>query len=161
MDDIRTTFIELLDDAVSGPSFNNTDLMSTIKSLPYKDALKKGANGVTAYQVILHIAYWKHDIVKRLNAYEPKFLYESHFLDKNSDWPSLPENFCEIEWNKTIKYLDNLNRKLKGIIAIFDLRRLNEHVSGWNMTYKKIFTFLPSHDVYHTAQIRNMGVLQN
>ncbi|MCP4179620.1 MAG: DinB family protein, partial [bacterium] len=156
MEDIRTIFVDMIDDAFSGPAFNGNSLLDTIKSLSLEEAVAKDKDiEKSPWELVLHIAYWKYDIVRRLNPYEPRFPWDQ------IGWPLLPASLTEMEWKRTIKYLDSINRKLRGIITGFQLNKLNDVIDIWNMSYKKVFTFISSHDVYHTAQIRNMGILKN
>jgi hypothetical protein len=103
----------------------------------------------------LHCAYWKWNVANLL--VNGKL---DEFPRKPDDFPYLPEIKSVTNWEKDYNLLIEQHRLVKKIILEFPEERWWEITKPPydQMTYIKRGYGLAAHDVYHTAQIRNMGI---
>lgn len=153
------TFLEqtryLTDQSFEGKSFNGESVMSTLDGLSVEQALfiPKGQKRC-AWEIGLHLAYWKHFLAALLEDSEE----DSPYIYEKADWPVLPENPDQTAWDKAREVMRRVQIFYKGAVANMDQTLLDQPIKDWKMTWEEVLISMPSHDVYHTAQMRNMGI---
>ena len=101
------------------------------------------------WELVLHIAFWKYEVRKTIseNAPEP-------FPRKPDNWPEMPSQLNEENWNKDKVILVSEHRDLVESIRQFDESRMGENLKLYpDLTYADVISGILHHDLYHTGQI--------
>lgn len=146
--------IEMMNAEFDGDCFNGPPLMQTLQALTLEQALDTETyEGYSAWGIVLHLAYWKDAIARGLGGAElAPFPYEA------SNWPALPEEATAEGWRELLEVLAVTHRELVAAIASYTDEALEARDPEWNVRYGKVISWIATHDTYHTAQIRNMGL---
>ena len=74
MDSEARVLVDFMDSVFYGPGWHGPELYPTLQSLSVEQALQPaGPDGYSTWQLVLHCAYWKHIILKRLGATDEPF----------------------------------------------------------------------------------------
>jgi hypothetical protein len=149
--------LDIIDDAFDrigwqGPmNLKNTIEQLTLEQLIYN----KTTEGYCAWQIVLHCAYWKWVVAGLLSDSTP-----ADFPRAPKDFPTLPEEPNESDWKKDFNLLLEQHMLVRKAVLQFPEEKWFEITKPPHdpMTYIKRVYGLAAHDVYHTAQIRNMGI---
>ncbi len=132
-----------------GKNFWQASLIKQIEGLTMEQALYKpnpGRHGI--WQIVRHIAYWKHWSLTYLN--------EDIKLNAKADnWSPMPDVQTDETWNDEIQRLRKLNND-----CIAAAEKLGDELM--NSSEEKILFFrqLLYHDCYHTGQIGFLRAMQ-
>jgi hypothetical protein len=143
------SYISDLDQFTSGKNFWQASLLKQIEGLTVEQALYKPSpdrHGI--WQLVRHIAYWKHWALTYVN--------EGTALNaKESNWAPLPEVQNEASWQEDISKLRELSDKCRSTAEGIGDELLSS-------TEEKIVFFrqLLFHDCYHTGQIGFLRAMQ-
>jgi uncharacterized damage-inducible protein DinB len=144
---------ELTDDSFDGISFNDTSFIKTLEEFGWeKAATIPDGQERSAWELAMHIIYWKFDILKIIDP-DTK---EDIISFNQEDWPSLPAEPNSQKYELLIKEAKIVHAAFLSAIELFDDSRLEDEIKDWQMSYAKALALLPTHEVYHTAQMRNM-----
>lgn len=136
-----------------GGSFNGPNLVKTLKSLTMEQVTTKDTyEGYSVWGIVLHLMYWKHYLARVLG---DETL--SDFPYPGEDWPVLPEVLTSSAWGQVLGELDSIHTAYMTALEAFPEERLSEKMS-WGCTFGEAVAWLATHDTYHVAQIRNMGL---
>lgn len=150
---------DLADAEFGGDSYNGASLMATLGKL---DAASASADstfeGYSAWSVALHVAWCKWVVAKAL-------------LGEAADaslgpypWPEGKGGFLEpsdsspAAWTELQVFLQRVHETVMKALREADAVSLAREVPEWKIPLDKAAAWLCTHDTYHTAQIRNMGV---
>lgn len=146
--------VELADAEFDGESFNGPSLMATLEKLsPEAAASHDTFEGYSAWETAIHCLYFKYFIARSLGAAGPVEPY-----------PYEQESFVRVEgadveaWKKLDAYHRRVHNAVWTAIAGLDDARLDSTMPEWKIPYRAAIAWLATHDTYHAAQIRNMGV---
>ena len=132
-----------------GKNFWQASLIKQIEGLTMEQALYKpnpGRHGI--WQIVRHIAYWKHWALTYLNENIP--------LDAKADnWAPMPEVQTEETWNEEILRLQKLNND-----CITAAEGLGDKLFTSTEENVVFFRQLLYHDCYHTGQIGFLRAMQ-
>ena len=137
-----------------GESFNGHTLMETCRSLSVKDAARTDTyENYSAWDNLIHCIYYKYVILRFLGAESkvPAYSWEE------KSFPPITDT-SEKAWKAALDYAEKVHDALQAQIAGLDAKRLDERYEAWDCTLDAALSWLPTHDTYHTAQIRNMGL---
>lgn len=154
MEILKQTLLSCLDDAFDGEAWHGPNLYGTLANLDLEQmTYDNTVEGFSVWQIALHCAYWKWYVRKLLsNRDVPAFQRSA------DDWPAVPDNHTLENWKRDIDFLVEEHRLLRQSVVEFPDNRLPDIVEGKSLSYLKHIYSVAAHDVYHTAQIRNMGV---
>ncbi|MBD3617579.1 MAG: DinB family protein [Gracilimonas sp.] len=102
------------------------------------------------WDLVLHMAYWKYVIIRKLNPDYPK-----GFERSPANFPEIPETPSEKDWKTDKMLLQKTHEKLIREIKKFPAEKLDEPCptkKGW--TYAQLITGIAAHDTYHIGQIQ-------
>jgi hypothetical protein len=157
MASLTELLIDVLDDAFDRVGWQGPmNLVNTLKPLSLEQlAYTETTAGYTIWGVVLHCAYWKWVVTDLLWGHTLKA-----FPRSPKDFPALPGELTEAAWRRDFDLLLEQHRLLKEAVTTFPEERWREISMPPDdpMTYAKRVYGVAAHDVYHTAQIRNMGV---
>jgi uncharacterized damage-inducible protein DinB len=143
----------LTDQEFQGMSFNSASLVATLRTIsPEQAASTDTYEGFSVWRIVLHLAYWKYFMVKILGGNAGEFPYTER------NWPEPPDTIDDRTWEETIEYLEEIHVKYIATLDNLDPSKLDEEYTPYETPYWKLITWMASHDLFHGAQIRNMGV---
>jgi hypothetical protein len=156
MDKFPQDLIDLANDEFAGHSFNGLSLMKTLDSLDAAQAAWTATwEGYSAWEVALHVAYYKFYIARALAGEGRTGPYP---FEKGSYGFWMPAERSEAAWAEARAYLVTSHGLAMEAIGAASGEKLAETMPKWEMPFRKAAVWLCSHDSYHTAQIRSMGV---
>jgi uncharacterized damage-inducible protein DinB len=150
-----TVLLEQAEDDFDGRSFNGAPLIETLESLTAAQASTRDTwEGYSVWEVAHHVTYFKYFVARSLGAAAPLEPYPYPQVDFA---PAPPEPDDE-KWRATIAYLKRVHEVCMAAIRGLSDDRLEARMTEWKATYRRAIAWLCTHDAYHTAQIRSMGV---
>jgi len=148
------------DQAFFGPAWHGPCLLPTLRKLRVSEALKVSPfEGYTAWGVALHTGYWKYrGLVLLAKASGGAVEKPERFFRGPADWPSFPDQTDEAAWKQDVEHLVEVHLAWKAGLAAFPAELWDQPVRSDGTTAAAVAFGVAAHDLYHTAQIRNMGV---
>ena len=150
----KKMLIEHLDAVFYGEAWHGAALLPTLQQIGFAKALEENAEGFSPWKVVLHCAYWKFYVRKAL-AFDGDRL---SFARSPEDFPDLPDERTSAAWQRDVRFLEEEHRLLRTSVEDFPEDRLAHRSPEEGVTYAGLVLGAASHDVYHTAHIRNLGV---
>ena len=146
--DDRALLLRIVDESYDKPSFNETNLRSTLRRVTAAESVwrPRGTKRNIA-ELVVHCAYWNYAIRRRLTGDPPR-----GFPLKGSNWFAVPARLTKQQWSEYVKLLDDEHRKLRTVVRQVD-RSLAYGSSSGRDAVRWIFG-VAAHDAYHTGQIR-------
>ena len=137
----------------NGNSFNGPNLIKTLKSLSFNQVISTDTfENYSVWSIVLHLMKWKHQLAEMLGA-----LGLAPFLYKGDNFPELLELLTEQTWNNILVELDSIHNAYIKTLKEFDSTKLDEKME-WGCSFGEAVAWMTTHDTYHNAQIRNMGL---
>jgi hypothetical protein len=137
------------------PAWHGPNLRSALRGLSAGAALwRAGRNRPSIWELALHCAYWKHQVVGRLTG------ERTRFPRPGRNFPSVPSRPDEAAWRADVKLLDDVHERLVEVVRSLSTASLNEVPPGQRYSRKVNITGIMMHDVYHAGQIRLLRKLQ-
>ena len=137
--------LALLDEAYERKTWHGPNLRQSLKGVTAKKAAwRPGAGRHNIWEVMLHAAYWKYAVRRRIEGGK-----RGSFVLKGSNFFARPEKgkLNEAAWSADKKLLEHEHRALRAAIA--KLLRTPRGVKEIRQLYGIAF-----HDIYHAGQIR-------
>lgn len=144
--------LDLIDQAFDHKAWHGTNLRGAIRGLELEEVTWRPAAGKhNIWEVMLHAAYWKYIVRRRLlNEEKGSFaLPGSNFFERPVD-----SFFDKKAWDKDVKLLVETHRTLRAAIANLKPGSLTETASGSKYTILQTVNGIAAHDFYHTGQIQ-------
>lgn len=149
-------FLSLLDEAFNKKSWHGTNLRGSIRGLTAKQAAwRPGKNRKCIWEHVLHAAYWKYTIRRRLTGEK-----RGSFPLKGSNWFKVPSPPSEQAWRAHIVLLEQQHRRLRDAVASLSPRRFAAKVAGSKLTNGFLVRGIALHDIYHAGQIQFLKRMQ-
>ncbi|MCX7023128.1 MAG: DinB family protein [Spirochaetes bacterium] len=146
--------MDLADAEFDGRSFNGKPLMKTLDALPARAAASTETfEGYSAWEVALHCLYYKYFAADALGAAGP---LEPYPYPKGNFVP--PPATTEADWTEFRAYLRTAHAVCGAAVRNASPEALDALIPDWKLPVRAIVPWLASHDSYHVAQIRSMGV---
>ncbi|MDF1515525.1 MAG: DinB family protein [Anaerolineae bacterium] len=145
--------LTIINNEYNGNSFNGPNLVKTIQQLTLEQVVSTdNFEGYSVWGIVLHLMKWKYELAKALgNTDLEPFPYDG------DNFPLLPDVRTPEAWDNTLRHMDRLHAAFVDALAVFDPTKLDEAMV-WGCTYGEAIAWMTTHDAYHTAQIRNMGL---
>jgi hypothetical protein len=137
--------LALLDEAYEKKTWHGPNLKQSIKGVTAQQAAwRPGAGRHNIWEVMLHAAYWKYAVRRRIEGGK-----RGSFLLKGSNFFPRPEagKRNEAAWGADRKLLEQEHRALRE--AVVEVLRTPRGVRVAHQIYGVAF-----HDIYHAGQIR-------
>jgi hypothetical protein len=151
--DLRV-IIDITEKEYHSGSFNGPSLRTMLDGLTLEEVTSTDTyEGYSVWGIVLHLLNWKYELAAWLDAPGlPDYPYPK------ANWPALPENPSQEAWNETLAVMDVVHAAY--IAALRDLPpgKLEEKMESWGCAWAEGITWMATHDTYHIAQIRNMGL---
>lgn len=157
MDTRLEAMLDMADKEFEGESFNGPPLMATLDSLSAREARSEATyEGYSAWEIAVHCAFYKHIIAAALGETVEPFPYE----EKN--FSPLPEAAGETAddaaWRSARALLRRSHHALMKAAREASIQKLDEIWPEWDVPFREAIAWLCTHDVFHNAQIRSMGL---
>jgi len=143
------TLTDLLDEGFDRPGWHGPNLRGALRGLTAADAARRPGRGRHCiWEIALHCAYWKYAVRRRLSGKGAR----GSFPRGPSNWPRLPERPDAAAWKADLLLLDETHGLLRGTVASFPARRLEERIG--RSTAVRLIYGIAAHDLYHAGQVR-------
>lgn len=154
MDDRLALFHELSEREFRNGSFNGPSLLATCKALSAEEAARTDTyEGYSAWDNLVHCLWFKVLILRELGGagdIEPYPWPEGSF-------PHLTD-FSPEAWAAALEYAEKVHEATQKMLASLDGQTLSSTFKPWDCELGSAIAWLVGHDIYHNAQIRNMGL---
>ena len=145
--DDRDLLLRIVEEAYRQSTWNGTNLRASLEHVPAETAGWRPPNALHSIaDIVLHSAYWKFAIRKRLTADR-----QAKFPLAGKDWFDLATPVDEDRWADLIAVLDDEHGKLRQAIRQSE-RDLTYGSRTGRELVRKLFG-VAMHDAYHTGQI--------
>lgn len=155
MTDARLTEALFLLDPPAGERlwYGGASALGSLRGVDHVQAAWKPHPGRhSIWELVLHIAYWKYGVRRRLDQTVPR----GAFPRSPANWPSLPSQPDEKAWRGDRALLRSEHEALVETVRSFDVRRLDEEQGDSDYRYLDLVFGAVTHDIYHTGQIQLM-----
>jgi hypothetical protein len=145
--------LRLLDEAFDARAWHGTPLRGSVRGVSAKQAAwRPAANRHNIWELVVHCAYWKHAVRRRLTGEK-----RGSFASKGSNWfrrPASPGAAGDDAWRGDVALLLEEHRKLR--VAVERLQPSGLHRSQRGSKYTPLAHVLgiAAHDLYHAGQIQ-------
>ncbi len=141
---------QLLDEAFVRKSWHGTNLRGSLRGLSARQAATRPGKGRKCiWEHVLHAAYWKYTVRRRLTDE-----MRGSFPLSGSNWFPLPADPSEKRWREAVRLLEDEHKQLRRVVAGFSPRQLASKAPGSKLTHEFVVRGIALHDVYHTGQIQ-------
>ncbi len=148
--------LELIDQAYDKSAWHGTNLRGSLRGLSPEQLLwRPGKGRHNIWEVMLHTAYWKYIVVRRLTDGS-----KGEFERSPSNWPEIPDKCDTATWKKDSGLLTKYHKLLHDAVASFPADRLFIVPPKAKRTYAQYIYGIASHDLYHAGQIQLLKRLQ-
>jgi hypothetical protein len=152
-----TYFLEYAELEFDGRAFNGDSLMKTFDGLSAEGAASKRTfEGYSAWDIAVHALYYKYLYAKLLG--KAGGLEPFPYAMGNDGFAPQPAEVSEEAWRGTLLYMRRTHEVCMAALATLRESDLETTMSEWNIPWGRAIAWLCTHDAYHSAQIRNMGV---
>lgn len=133
-----------------GKAWQGPTLWGSLRGVDHVLAARAPAPGrKTVWDQVLHSAYWKYVVVRRLTGAEP-----GSFERSPSNWPRRGEGEPAKAWAADKAALKRRHEELVEAVESLDVPDLGVAIPGGRgLSYLALLTGSTAHDVYHTGQI--------
>jgi hypothetical protein len=155
LNDSNNMLIAISQSEFYGKSLLGTALLPYLQSLSLEQVTTTATyEGYSVWGIVLHILYHKHVTIRLLQGDHSvgPFPYEQ------ADWPSIPPYPDRDKWKQVLTYLQTIHNTYISTLQTFPIEQLNEVLPPWQCTIGDVIRKITCHDLYHVAQIRNMGI---
>jgi uncharacterized damage-inducible protein DinB len=157
MDSLQELLVNILDDGFSGKGWQGpSNLVNTVENLTLDQlTFSSSHEGYSIWQIALHCVYWKWYVRKILVGQEA-----GNFQRSPADFPSLPTVINLETWQKDFDLLLAEHSSIIKAVKEFPRQEWWDIAPGEKVKRPFVnFVYgVAAHDIYHTGQIRNMGV---
>jgi len=145
--------LDVMEAEFRGKSWNGLSLMPTLDRLSAGEAASVATwEGYSAWEIALHCAKCKRIVAAGLGATVPAWPF-----DDDAWFPASP-NPDDAAWERDRALLRSLHDGCMTALRSFDESRLVEEMAAWKAPWEKVIAWLATHDTFHGAQIRSMGL---
>ena len=126
--------------------------MGALRGMPPEEAAWKPApDRHSIWELVLHIAYWKYVVQRRITSGE-----KGAFPRSPSNFPAVPDPPDATAWKRDRALLKTTHLELVEVMKAFDPKRLDEMPPEGTYSYADLMTGIVLHDTYHAGQIQIM-----
>lgn len=149
MDARISLLVGLVDSNFAGRGWQGATLLGSLRGVSATEATYRPANSLHCiWNYILHAAYWKYAVHRRLGSGAPDFPRAP------ANWPALPEPTLR-NLRRDVALLKEQHERLRDTVAAFPPSRLDRVPEGarrW--TAAQLIYGVAAHDAYHTGQVQ-------
>jgi hypothetical protein len=155
MEKTLLALLNLADAEFDGRSLNGPSMMKTLEGLTAAQAASTATwEGYSVWEVVLHNIYHKYFVARSLGAAQALEPYPY----PQANFAPAPAGPTDAAWKETLAYLRRSHAVCMAAVRALPEDRLDTQMPEWKLAYRDVVAWLCTHDTYHTAQIRSMGV---
>jgi len=155
MDARLESLIRIAETEFDGPSLMGLAFLPCLASIPFEEVAREDTyEGYTVWGVALHVLYHKYAAAKLAGGAIPATAYPY----EEADWPSLPDDRGKAAWDNLLVQLATMQKAWISALGAFPMTRWDEAIPAWGCTVGQVLDCIVLHDLYHVAQVRNMGL---
>lgn len=148
--------IEQTEREFRGHTFNGYSLIETLRPLSAATAASHETyESYSAWENLVHCVFFKFHLTRVLGAAEQLLPYPW----KEGSFPDISDT-SEHAWNETLAYAEKVHAAYIQRLGTLTEGELDQRIEEWDCTVKEAVIWMPTHDTYHVAQIRNMGLAE-
>jgi hypothetical protein len=165
--DLGALALDYADAEFNGRSFNGKSFMATLRSLDAAAAAGTATwEGYCAWETLIHVAYCKYLIATELEEVLPPGKRTGRIGELEPyPWAKTLEVFAPppaetspAAWSRDLDYLERVHEVCMAVIRRATPAELGSTMPSWGIPFGQALAWFLSHDAYHAAQLRNMGV---
>ena len=142
--------LQSIDEGYSKKAWHGPNLRGSIRGLTAKEAAwRPGKNRHNIWENVVHCAYWKYVVRKRILGEK-----RGSFPIIGSNWFNRPEELSEEAWQQDVALLDDMHSITREAIARLKPSDLEVAAKGSKQTNRFMISGIAMHDVYHAGQIQ-------
>jgi uncharacterized damage-inducible protein DinB len=152
----RAFLLRLLDEAYDRKAWHGPNLKGSIRGVTAEQAAwRPGRNRRNIAETIVHCAYWKYRVRKRLAGDN-----RVTFPLKGRNWFELPTPLTLRQWRVCITLLDAQHRALREAVQTLPQARVTRLDDRPGKSPANQIFGVALHDTYHAGQIRHLRALR-
>lgn len=142
--------LRLIDQGFDHAAWHGPTLAGAIRGVTAKQAAwRPAARRHCVWEIVLHTAYWKYAVRRRLMGGA-----QGGFPRSGSNWPALPDVLDERHWRADVRLLKDEHRKLRRAVAALQADALGRRLAKKRWTTSETIHGIAMHDLYHAGQIQ-------
>lgn len=144
-----------LDEAYNRAAWHGPNLRGSIRGVKAREAaLAPRAGRHTIWEIVVHAAYWKYTVRRRLCGEK-----RGSFFLPGSNWFDRSKDRTEKAWRADVALVEKEHQLLKKVISSFPPENLDRRPPGSKSTARRMIAGIALHDVYHAGQIQLIKTL--
>ena len=160
-----------VDEAYDKRSWHGTNLRGSLRGVTREQAawrIRPGSHNI--WELMVHAAYWKYDIRRRLTGEKSRSLALSEatargrrvegFALEGSNFWSRPVTGTAAQWRADLALLQSEHDQLRAATAAFPASRWTRKAPGKPFNFAGLVRGVAAHDLYHAGQIQLLKRLQ-
>jgi hypothetical protein len=153
---IAKLLLASIDEAYDARSWHGTNLRGALRGVTREQAAwRPGDDRHNIWELMLHAAYWKYDIRRRLTGEKGR----SFALEGSNFW-ARPVEGSLAEWRADLALLQREHDLLRHAVAAFPDARWTRKAPGKPFNFDGLVRGVAAHDLYHAGQIQLLKRLQ-
>jgi len=142
--------LRLIDQGFDHAAWHGPTLGGAIRGLGAKEAAwRPGARRHNVWEIVLHTAYWKYAVRRRLTGGDL-----GAFPRSPSNWPAPPSVLDQRHWRADVRLLKEEHRQLRRAVAALSPGVLGRRLGKTRWTTADMIHGVAMHDLYHAGQIQ-------
>jgi uncharacterized damage-inducible protein DinB len=142
--------LELLDEGFNKAAWHGPNLRGSIRGVTALEAAARpGAGRHNIWEVVVHAAYWKYAVRRRLLGEK-----RGSFELTGSNWFERPGDRSEKAWRADVALLEREHRQLRDAVWSMEPEALDRRSRGSRSRVRRLIFGIAFHDVYHAGQIQ-------
>ena len=142
--------LSMLDEAYNRAAWHGPNLRGSIRGLTAREAAKSpGAGRHNIWEIVIHAAYWKYVVRRRLLGEK-----RGSFSLSGSNWFVRPVDRSEKAWRADVALLEREHQRLKETVSSIHPKDLDRRARGSKTVAWRLIAGIAFHDVYHAGQIQ-------
>jgi uncharacterized damage-inducible protein DinB len=142
--------LELLDEGFNKAAWHGPNLRGSIRGVTAREAAARpGAGRHNILEIVVHAAYWKYAVRRRLLGEK-----RGSFALSGSNWFARPGGRSEKAWRADVALLEREHRRLRETVSSIQPEELERRSRGSRTRVRRLIFGIAFHDVYHAGQIQ-------
>jgi hypothetical protein len=138
-----------------GPSLMGKPFLPYVRSLPFEVVRSNDTyEGYSVWGISLHVLFHKWAMLPIMGGAARPELYPY----EQADWPKTPARQDAAAWSELLSNLERTQVAFLEALESMKPERLGEEIPAWSCSVRQALECMACHDLYHVAQIRNMGL---
>lgn len=152
---MKEQMLALVEEGFQKAAWHGPNLRRSLSGVSVEEAAwRPGKGRHNIWEIMVHAAYWKYAVTKRLTGSK-----KHEFPEKGKNWfardaRGLSRNEAEKSWKRDLALLAKTHKELRATIAKLKESEIEGRCRGSRQTVKQNVVGIAMHDVYHAGQIQ-------